>query len=173
LVHLRECLTLDPGNVQAKLGLAQTLETHGELSQADGLYQDVLAAAGANPALQSIAKEGRTRISHTNLRKAGQERPDVVMYCLGAIERFDEMKPQEIQALGQEIAVLGMKGLDINDPARKYRLRSLPGEFSGLHLVSLMYAAFQEIAPGTDVGINLSGEYTAAKKLHSSRHGKH
>lgn len=91
------------------------------------------------------------------------------MYFLGAMERFEEMESRDIQALGQEIAVLGMKGLDINDPATKYRLRSLPGEFSGLHLVSLIYAAFQEIAPETDVGIDLAGEYAAARSLFEER----
>ena len=164
LHHLRRCLELDPGNIQAKLGLAQTLETQGDFSEADGLYQETLAEAPEST-LASIAKEGRTRISHAILREGGRERPDVVMYCLGALERFDSMEPKEIQALGQEIAILGMKGLDINDPERKYRLRALPGEFSGLHLVSLMYAAFQQIAPGTDVGIDLSAEYAAAKEL--------
>ena len=34
--------------------------------------------------------------------------------------------------------MLGTKGLDVNDPAQKYSLRSLPGQFSGLHLVSIM-----------------------------------
>jgi hypothetical protein len=32
-----------------------------------------------------------------------------------------------------------------------------------------MYAAFQEIAPGKDVGIDLAGEYAAARGLFEER----
>lgn len=62
-----------------------------------------------------------------------------------------------------------MKGLDINGPTPKYHLNSLPGEFSGLHLVSIMYVAFQQTAPGQDVGIDLSREYQAAQAIKASR----
>ena len=103
------------------------------------------------------------------MRKAGSERPDVLMYCLGALERFEEMTDEQIQAIGREIAILGMRGLDINDPSQKYTLKSLPGDFSGMHLVSLMYAAFQRVAPGTDVGIDLSREYAQAVALFDAR----
>jgi hypothetical protein len=130
----------------------------------------VLAVSFDSP-LASIAKDGRTRISHAKLREGGKERPDVVMYCLGALERFEGMEPMDVQALGHEIAVLGMKGLDINDPTQKYRLRSLPGEFSGLHLVSLMYAAFRQVSPGTDVGIDFSEEYAVARSMYDERRG--
>jgi len=64
-----------------------------------------------------------------------------------------------------EIALLGRNGLDINDPAQKYTLRSLPGKFSGMQLVSLMYVGFKIIAPEQDAGIDLSREYAEAKKL--------
>jgi len=48
-----------------------------------------------------------------------------------------------VQKIGFEVAALGMKGFDVNDSTQKYQLRSLPGRFSGLHMVSLMYAAFK------------------------------
>jgi hypothetical protein len=38
----------------------------------------------------------------------------------------------------QELAILGRSGLDINDPAKEYKLKNLPGEFSGLHLLAIM-----------------------------------
>jgi len=68
----------------------------------------------------------------------------------------------EIQTIGVEIAILGQRGLDINNPDQKYSLRSLPGQFSGLHLCSIMYAAFKQFAPDEDVGIDFSIEYGAA-----------
>lgn len=67
--------------------------------------------------------------------------------------------------MGFECAMLGRDGLDINDPAPRYQLRHLPGEFSGLQLVSMMYAGFQQVAPGTDVGIDLAREYEAAAQM--------
>ena len=166
--HFRASLRIEPANAQAQLGLAQGLESTGELHEADEAYQGDLRASGHGQVAE-LAKEGRTRIAHALLRKSGEERPDVLMYCLGALERFAEMTDQEIQAVGREIAILGMRGLDINDPAKKYTLKTLPGDFSGLHLVSMMYAAFQKTAPGTDVGIDLSREYAQAVAMFGSR----
>jgi hypothetical protein len=60
----------------------------------------------------------------------------------------------------------GEERLDPNDPAPKYQLKSLPGDFSGLSLVCFMYVAFQSIAPETDIGFDLSKEYAAAKSMH-------
>jgi len=166
--HFRTSLRHAPDNLRSRFGLAQALESAGKYSDADEVYQDLIKTAGHTQVGQ-WAKEGRTRIAHALLRKGGEERPDVLMYCLGALERFAEMTDEEIRNLGQEIAILGMKGLDINDPAKKYRLKNLPGDFSGLHLVSLMYAAFQKIAPGTDVGIDLSREYAQAVAMFEGR----
>lgn len=45
---------------------------------------------------------------------------------------------------------------------KKYPIQAWPGEYSGLHLISIMYAAFQQFAPDTDVGIDLSKEYRMA-----------
>ena len=166
--HFRMSLRTDPSNLQSQLGLAQTLESDERHSEADEIYQEIIRLAGHSPA-GSFAKEGRTRIAHALLRAASDERPDVVMYCLGALERFQEMTEQQIASLGREIAILGMKGLDINDPERKYTLKSLPGQFSGLHLVSIMYTAFHKTSPGTDVGIDLSREYAQAEAMLEAR----
>ena len=90
------------------------------------------------------------------------------MYITGALEKFAGMTKSQIQAIGVEIAILGQRGLDINDPDQKYSLKSLPGQFSGLHLVSIMYAAFKQFAPGEDVGIDFSKEYGAATSMRPS-----
>ena len=166
--QFRASLRSDSGNIQSQLGLAQALETEGQLHDADEVYQSILKKAGHGQAAE-LAKEGRTRIAHALLRRAGDERPDVVMYCLGALERFQDMTDDAITGVGREIAILGMKGLDINDPAQKYTLKSLPGTFSGLHLVSVMYTAFQKTAPGTDVGIDFSREYVQAAAMFEGR----
>lgn len=41
-------------------------------------------------------------------------------------------------------------------------LRSLPGEYTALNVVAIYYAAFQQFAPETDLGIDLAREYQAA-----------
>lgn len=46
-----------------------------------------------------------------------------------------------------------------------YSLRLLPGTCSGLHLCSIMYAAFKQFAPHEDAGIDFSKEYKAAMEM--------
>ena len=65
-----------------------------------------------------------------------------------------------------EIAMLGTKGLSVNDPSGKYTLRSLPGSFSGLHLLCLQYVGFKIIDPSVDIGFDVAAEYEEAKRLH-------
>ena len=99
-------------------------------------------------------------------RLPGIERPDAATYCLGAIGKFEKMPPSEVQRVAFEIATLGMKGLNVNDPDQRYQLKSLPGSFSGLHLVCLMYVGFKSFAPEQDIGFDPSKEYDADKVLH-------
>ena len=61
--------------------------------------------------------------------------------------------------------MLGQNGLNVNDPEKKYQLKELPGEFTALKLVTFMYVAFQQIAPGTDIGMDFSAEYQAAVSM--------
>ena len=75
------------------------------------------------------------------------------------------MSRQEVQKIGIEVATLGMKGFDVNDSSEKYQLRSLPGRFSGLHMVCLMYAAFKIIDPTADIGFDLANEYAVANQM--------
>ena len=95
----------------------------------------------------------------------GGARPDAVFYCLDGLQKFRDLGDTKTRAVVFEIAMLGRSGLDINDSAKKYSLRSLSGNFSGLHLVSLMYTGMQLIDPTADAGIDLSGEYAQALNL--------
>jgi hypothetical protein len=52
-----------------------------------------------------------------------------------------------------------------NQSAPSYALRTLPGEYSALNVVAIMYAAFQQFAPETDVGIDLAREYEMAQGM--------
>ena len=59
--------------------------------------------------------------------------------------------------IGVEVDLLGCKGLEINDPAKQYKLKKLPANFSDLNLFAIMYAAFQQIDPSADLGTNFFG----------------
>ena len=65
-----------------------------------------------------------------------------------------------------QVAVLGLKGINVNAPSIRYHLRSLPGDFSGLHLLCLQYVAFKQMMPDKDIGFDLSAEYRSAQALH-------
>ena len=91
--------------------------------------------------------------------------PDAVMYCLGAIKKFDKMKLKEVEKIGFEIAILGQQGLDTSDAKTKYRLKSMPGEFTGLQLICTMFVAFKILSPEQGMGFDLDREYEVAKRL--------
>lgn len=155
-----------PDDPQAAFGLGQVLEAEGELGEADRLYKKAIDLSPDGPAAEA-AKEARSGLAHRTFRGAvGGLRPDAVMYLLGAIQKFEAMPRQQVQQVGFEIAILGQRGIDPNDSTRKYTLRSLPGEFTGLHLLCLMHAAFRIIAPEQSIAFDLSKEYAAAQALH-------
>ena len=61
--------------------------------------------------------------------------------------------------------MLGRRGLDLNKSKPKYELCTLSGEHSALAVVAVMYAAFRQIALGTDLGIGLAREYEMASQM--------
>jgi len=52
-----------------------------------------------------------------------------------------------------------------SDPDEKHSLKSLPGKFSGLHLLASMYTAFHQIDPNMDTGVDLAAENRAAMEI--------
>jgi hypothetical protein len=112
-----------------------------------------------------VARKATNTLAQKSLQKSGPDgsrRPDAVEYCVAAITEFRCRPLDEVKQIAFEIAAFGRGGIDVHDPEKKYRLDSLPGEFCGLQLVCLMYVGFQMVAPGTDVGIDLSREYSSA-----------
>ena len=163
---LRQCLQEAPDDVAAMIGMGEALEDVGEVSKADSLYRTAVRTGGPEHVID-IAKDRLTKIAEAKLRSNAGFRPDALSYIKDALTRFEKMTPKQIQDLAVEIAMLGTKGFSINDPSKKYGLNGLEGQFTGLYLVSIMYAAFQQFAPGQDVGIDLSREYAAAvSELH-------
>ena len=168
----RKATLIDPDDQQSWFGVGQALEGLGKTADADGAYRKTIDVDEYSP-IAEVARQARSAMAQSAFRKRlpGVERPDAVMYCLGALDRFEKLPLSDVQRIAFEIAALGQKGLDVNDSAQKYQLKSLPGSFSGLHLVCVMYVGFKLFAPEQDIGFDLSKEYAAAKTLHKETSG--
>ena len=166
LAYLEKAAELLPDDQQAGYGYALCLHQLDRLDEADSVLIQAIEAA-PHTELAEKCRQLRTDIAQKNLRGAvgGGLRPDVVMYCLAALEKAAEVGPEEMQRITFEIALLGRSGLDINDPTRKYQLKSLPGDFSGLQLLSYMYVGMRQLDPSADTGADFSKEYQEAERL--------
>ncbi len=167
---LRRVLLLCPSDQQAWYGLGEAFFVQNRSEDADEAYRKVIEL-DASSNVAELARGRLSEIAHATFRSRapGVERLDAVMYLLGAIQKFDAMSKKDVQKIGLEVATVGMRGLDVNDSSQKYQLKSLPGRYSGLHMVCLMYAAFKIIQPTADVGFDLSQEYAAAMQMKSQR----
>jgi tetratricopeptide (TPR) repeat protein len=171
--HFRRATILAPEDQVAFFGLAQAVESLGRFDEADELYVRLIRMDPDSRAAEK-AKEARGAIASRGFRiqSIGRVRPDAVMFCLAALEEFEQLPSEEIMAVVSEIAALGQGGLAVNDSARKYELKSLPGrQFGGLQLVAMMYVGIQGIKPSTDVGFDLSKEYQQALGLYRAKQG--
>jgi len=168
--YLKQATELNPSDEKAWFGLGQAHEKLGALEDADAAYRRVLEVNEFGEAAD-LAKEGRSRIAQASFRTAtpGMERMDAVMYCLGALQKFEQMSQEQVRQTGVEIAMLGMNGINVTDPSITYHLRSLPGEFTGLHLMCLEYVAFKQTMPEMDIGFDVAAEYRSAQTLNQSK----
>src|SRR6266498_6150367 len=95
--HLRQATLLEPKDQQAMFGLAEALAALGRLKEADDAYKDVIDLNEYGK-IAELAKEARRKMAEDMFkeRAAGTPRPDAVMYCLGALEKFAKMSPAEV-----------------------------------------------------------------------------
>ena len=112
-----------------------------------------------------MARQGLSRIAELSFRETGDVRPDALAFCLDAVARFRQMPRERVQQITFEIAMLGTKGINPNNPDVLYSLKTLPGSFSGMHLLCLEYAGFKMLDPLVDIGFDLSKEYAQAMRL--------
>ena len=164
--YLRNSVDLDSTDAGSWLGLGQALSGLSKRVEADNAFRKVLEISPES-ALSEVAKTELTRLAEQSLRAngVGGTRPDAVMYCLAALEKFRDLSDQELIPVFAELATKGQLGFDINNPDKKYYFDNLSGEFSGLQAVSYMFVAANRLLPGQDVGINLSAEFSQAKSL--------
>lgn len=163
--HLRIATELSPQDQLAWYGYGQALEAM-DSEDADNAYLQTIQIDEYSK-IAELARTARSNIAQKTFRSAipGSIRMDAVMYCLGALEKFESMSMDQIQKIGFEIAMLGTRGIDVNNPDSRYTLKTLSGNFSGLHLLSIEYVAFKKFAPTQDIGFDLSAEYQAAMQL--------
>lgn len=169
---LEKAARLMPDDQRAQYGYARCLLALGRTKEADPMYVKTIDLDPLSE-IAELARKARTDIAHETLRAAndGGLRPDAVFYCLEGLQKFRDLGDTQARAIVFEIAMLGRNGLDINDPEQKYVLKSLPGKYSGLHLVSLMYTGIKLFDPDTDAGIDLSKEYAEARKMFEKEEG--
>jgi len=159
--------SLNPENKENYYGLGLAYQEKGDLRTADDLYKKVVQA-DKDAKITELARTARREIAMQTLKSKGL-RVDAVMYCLGALELLSSKPRNEIQLITSEIAFLGRRGLDINNPEKKYHLNSLTGDFTGLHLLCYMYVGFRILDEELDIGADLSSEYKAALRLFSKQ----
>jgi tetratricopeptide (TPR) repeat protein len=166
LPHLRLAAEINPEDQSAWYGLGLALERTGDIDGANEAYRTGLDVDEFGP-MAELIRTARSRIGEHTFRAATPQAEcmDAVKYCLGALERFEDMSLADVQKIGFEIAILGTRGINVNNPGSRYTLRSLPGSFSGLQLLCLEYVAFKKFAPEHDIGFDLSAEYRSAQAL--------
>jgi hypothetical protein len=136
------------------------------------LYPSPLAGEGKGEGESPDEKPRLDAVAKQPLNYEGQPAGQmaVIMYCLSALQYFEDKDLSEIQKVGFEIAMLGRQGIDPANSEKKYHLDSIPGkEFTGLQLLAYMYAAFQVIDPFLDTGMNFKKEYETAKEMHKGK----
>ena len=158
---------LIPDSPEVLYGLALAYQEKGDTKTADDLFKKLIEA-DKDTKITELAMTARREIAMEALKSKGL-RVDAVMYCLGALEHLSSKPRNEIQLIVSEIAFLGRRGLDINNPEKHYHLNSLNGDFTGLDLVCYMYVGFKILEQELDIGADLSSEYQAALRLFSKQ----
>ncbi len=165
LPFYRQAASLAPRDPGTLLGLAQCLdELGGEYQKEAGAAYDQLLKLFPDHPVSDIARKARNRLSNDDLHTTvgGNIRMDVVMYMQGAMDDFAKLPKEEVGRIIMEIALLGQNGLQINDPKVRYNLKSKPGDYSGLHLLSMMHVGIKLFDSNADTESGLDQEYELA-----------
>lgn len=162
-VELRRCLELTPDDVGVLVSLGQCLHHLGNLTGAKEQFERARTLGGPDH-LQSMAQDYLDKYEKDSKRTGDDFNEVAYGYLVDALDRLSSMDRELKRAVVIELVLQAAKGITINDLETKHRLRTLDGEFDGLYLACLFYAAAQEVTPGEDIGIDFSREYQKAKE---------
>jgi tetratricopeptide (TPR) repeat protein len=162
-IELRRCLELTPDDIGLLVSLGQCLHHLGDLTGAKEQFERSITLGGPEHLL-SMAKDYLTKYEKDAERNGDDFNEVAYGYMVDALDRLSSMDRELKRAVVIELVLLAAKGMAINDLETKHRLRTLDGEFDGLYLACLFYAAVQEVTPGEDIGIDFSREYQKAKE---------
>ena len=173
LKYLRKAALLLPEDQATQYDYGLCLFNAGKYQEADPVLTAAMALAPYTK-IAETCRELSTEIAHRSMRSQtdGSIRMDVVCYCMAAMEKIKEVGLERFRPIVVEIVLLGRNGLDINNPVPKYRLKSLPGDFCGMQLVSFMYVGCKRLTPEADPRIDLSREYEMAKEMFEQKEKK-
>ena len=173
LRYLKRAAKLLPSDQPAQYTYGKHLMDMGSLTDADAVLKKAIAL-NEDSEIADLCREARIKIVRRKLKDTVPRglRTDVVAFCLAALETFREVGRERTQTVAFEIASLARSGLDIKDRTSRFRLLSLPGEFSALQLVVYMFAGLKKVAPRTDPGIDFSREYAFALAMLSGKKKK-
>jgi Flp pilus assembly protein TadD len=163
--HLTVAVEINPRDQGSWVGLGDAARISGMKGMAEQAYRRAIGLNDHNN-LAEAAREGLTALARAELSESDGELPNpkAVEYCAAAIKTFSTIPVEKVKGLAAEISALGRSGLDVNNQAKQYILKNLPGSFTGLELVCYLHVAVQMFAPGTDVGFDLGREYEIAKR---------
>lgn len=171
LPFFRRSVALSPNEPPLYMGLAQCLDELGgeQRKEADMVYSELMKRFPDHPVAEA-AKRARNRISNEQLHSpvGGSVRMDAVFYMQQAMDTFASRSRDEAGRIIMEIARLGESGLKINDPTVRYSLKTLPGDYSGLQLLSMMHVGIRMLDPKAETGSGLDREYELAKSVRAN-----
>ncbi len=160
-VELRRCLELTSDDVGVLVSLGQCSHHIGDLTGAKENFERALALGGPEHLL-SMARDYLSKYEKDAERTGDSFNEVAYGYMVDALERLSDMDRELKRALVIELVLLAANGMAINDLETKHKLRTIDGEFDGLYLACLLYAAVQEVTPGQEIGIDFSREYQKA-----------
>ncbi len=146
LAAVQKCLAVAPDDIAMMIAYGDCLAELGRGAESETHYRMAIKTGGQEH-LVDLAKARLSEKSEKAFRSTGDIRPEAVEYIQDALDRFKSMEAAQIKQFALELALIGNKGLNINDPTKKHQLQTWPGEYTGLQVISIMYAAFQQCAP--------------------------
>lgn len=168
----RQAASLTPQDPDIQLGLAQCLTQLGGVhrAEAEKIYKQIIKKYPEHPAAD-VAIRSSNKLANEDLhgKVDGKIRMDAVFYMQSALDEFVSLSREQIGKVVMEIALLGQKGLQINNPDARYSLETKSGDFSGLQLISIMHVGIRLLDARAETGTGLDREYELASNLRSTQ----